>query len=420
MKRTAQALLLLCCGLGLTASAQAQNLTNWPQWRGANRDAKSEATGLLKEWPANGPPLVWTNSEIGRGYSGISVVDDRLYTMGVLDGRESAICLKLSDGETLWSTPLGPEYDNAWGGGPRSSPTVDGKYVYCLAAEGDLVCLEAASGNKVWAKNLVSDFGGKIPRWGYSESPLIDGEKLLCKPGNEHLAICLNKLTGETIWTCKGSDSAAYASFVKATIAGVPQYVTQTSEGIISVGAEDGELLWRFEATKNRVAVIPTPVVSGNKVYGTSGYGTGCGMVEISGQGDSLRADQVYFNKVMKNHHGGVILLDGHIYGYSDGPGWVCQNFESGEMVWNEKKALGKGCISYADGRFYCLDKNEGTVALIEASPEGWIEQGRFTIPEFTKLERGRGKIWTHPVIAQGKLFLRDQDLLFCYDILAK
>lgn len=402
------------------ANKHLANSADWPQWRGLHRDAISPAIGLLKSWPEGGPKLLWTCRELGRGFSSLAVVDNRAYTLGGDGKRAFVVAVNIDDGQKLWATELGEQYENNWGGGPRGTPTVDGDHVYALDAVGTLACLERASGQKVWMKSLVKDFGGGVPNWGYCESPLIDGDKVLATPGGKNCIVALNKRNGETIWTSTGVEEGAhYASLVRGDVDGVGFYVTQTSKGMVCVAADSGKLLWRFEKTGNGTATIPTPVVHGNYVYGTSGYGTGCGLVKLAVNGQEVQAEEVYFNKEMKNQHGGVLLLDGHIYGHSDGGGWLCQNFLTGEVVWRER-SLGKGSIACADGYLYCYTEGDGTVALARATPDGYTESGRFVIPEKTQLPRGSGQIWAHPVVAQGRLFLRDQELLFCYDVAAK
>ena len=405
---------------GSKAQAPAANgaTADWPQWRGPQRDAISRETKLLEQWPEGGPKLLWTNRGLGRGYSSPSVVGDRLYVLGTADNTAAAIAVDLNSGEQLWVAKLGEQYENNWGGGPRGSVTVDGDRLYALDAVGNLFCLETENGEKVWQKNLVSDFGGQIPNWGYCESPLVDGDKVVVTAGGPKCVVAFNKTSGDVIWTSTGLDEPAhYSSFIAANIDGVPLYVNQTSKGMVGVHADTGKLLWRYEKTGNGTATIPTPIFHDGHVYGTSGYGTGCGLVKLTAAGSEVRADEVYFSKDMKNHHGGVVLKDGHIYGYSDGGGWLCQNFMTGEVVWRDRDAHGKGSVIYADDRLYCYSENEGALVLAEPSTEGWKEHGRFTIPETTKLERGSGKIWAHPVVSHGKLLLRDQDLLFCFDI---
>ncbi len=419
MNRLSFCLVALAASL-LTLPAGAADPNDWPQWRGPHRDGKGASQGLLATWPEGGPRLVWTSREVGRGYSSPSVVGDAIVTMGVVDEQESVLRLALDTGEVVWTTPLDGVYENAWGGGPRSSPTIDGDRLYALAGRGVLAALDLASGEILWQKNLVKDFGGEIPRWGYSESVLIDGDSLAVKPGAGTTAVLLNKHNGEVLWKTQAdqiNDEAAYASFIKAELGGRSTYVTMTGGGLVGLDTESGQLLFRYTKTANNIAVIPTPVVDGDLVYSTSGYGTGSALISVQAEGNGLGYAEQYFNKVMKNHHGGVILHDNAIFGYSDGRGWICQDLKNGEAVWSERNALDKGAISYADGRFYCYGERDGDCVLIEATRDGWKEQGRFRIPETTDLPRGMGQLWTQPVLAQGRQFLRDQDLLFAFDV---
>jgi outer membrane protein assembly factor BamB len=285
-----------------------------------------------------------------------------------------------------------------------------------MGGQGTLICASATDGQIVWEKTMKS-LGGNQPDWGYTESVLVDGDKVLCTPGGSKGAIvALDKKSGNLVWQSKQfTDGAQYASIIPANHNSTHQYIQLTAQHIVGVAAADGAVLWTADFP-GRVAVIPTPIFNDGYVYVTAGYGVGCKLIQIEA---NHKVREVYSNKVMKNHHGGAILLDGHVYGHSDGPGWVCQNLKSGEEVWAEKNALGKGAIAYADGRFYCLAEGNGTVALIEASTKGWKEHGRFKLDPQTTQRNPQGRIWTHPVITNGKLYLRDQDLLFCYDVKA-
>lgn len=398
---------------------------NWPTWRGASRDGHSPDSGLLKAWPEGGPKLVWTFSDCGKGYSSPAIVDGRLYYTGSRKGKAEIICINGADGKEVWSAPIGddPEkgYNTHWGAGTRGAPTVSDGLVYAINANGDVVCVSADRGRKKWSKNMLKDFGAtKVPSWGYSESPLIDGDKLIVTPGGDKGAIvALDKKSGKTIWQSEGlTDDAQYASVIIAEAQGKKQYVQLFMKNLAGVDAETGKQIWNSKWSGGRTAVIPTPIFHGGHVYMTSGYGAGCQLLDISGG----EAKQVYKNKVMKNHHGGVVLVDGHIYGFSDGGGVVCQNFMTGDRIWSERgQGKSKGAVHYADGMLYCLDEGERSVFLVEANPEKFVEKGRFTIPKETKLREGTdGKVWTHPVVLNGRLYLRDQDLVFCYDVKAK
>ena len=314
---------------------------------------------------------------------------------------------------------MGEVLKNGWGDGPRSTPTYSDGLVYALGGRGDLICVDANSGSLKWRKSLTSDFGGRIPGWGYSESPLVDGNKVVVTPGGRNGAVvALNKISGAPLWGSSDfTEGAQYSSIIVAEHGGKKQYIQLTQKKLVGLNAEDGSVIWSSNWS-GRTAVVPTPIYHEGHVYIASGYGVGSKLVKLNGS----NAEDVWSNTVMVNHHGGVILLDGHFYGYSDRGGWTAQSFKDGEAAWSKsgRGGLGKGAIAYADSRFYLLEESSGTVALIAASSDDWQEHGRFKLdPQSTKRSR-RGKVWAHPVIANGKLYLRDQEYVYCYDIKAK
>jgi outer membrane protein assembly factor BamB len=392
---------------------------DWPQWNGPNRDGKSADTGLLAQWPAGGPKLAWKATGFGGGYSEISVVGDHLYTLGDVSGYSCLIAAGADGGKILWTTKLGnpgsPEVTGYTFPGPRSTPAVDGDLIFAMDAWGDLVCVNSADGKEQWHKSLVSDFGGPTPTWGYAESPLVDGDQVIVTPGGAKGAmVALNKKTGELIWQSKNfTDAAHYSSIVPAEIGGARQYVQLTAEHVVGISAKDGSVLWKA-TRKGNVAVVPTPLVMGSEVYVTSGYGVGCNLFKVTASGEKFSVAQVYANHVMVNHHGGAVRVGDYIFGYSDSKGLTCQNARTGEAVWAEKSAIKKGSVAYADGKLYCRQEDDGTMVLVDAAPGSYAEKGRFSQPD-----RASEKAWSHPVIANGKLYLRDQDLLLCYDVKA-
>lgn len=401
----------------LTAWTDA-NANDWPQWRGPKRDGLSSETGLLKQWPAGGPPLAWKTTGLGAGFSSVSIANGKVFTMG--QGPDSSFVHALSekDGKILWSAKVGKP--SAPGGypGPRATPTVDGDLVFGLGQQADLVCLETATGKEKWRKSLTTDFSGKLmSHWGYSESPLVDGQKLICTPGgSKGTVIALNKTSGEILWRSKNLvDSAAYASVISVEMAGHKQYVVLTDASVAGLAADSGELLWKA-ARRGATAVVATPVFYDGYVYATSSYNVGCDLFKITRSDGAFKADQVYHNKVMVNHHGGVVRIGDYVYGHSDsGNHWVCQNLKTGVVAWSNK-GPGKGSVTYADGCIYLRSEDsKGTVALVEASPAGYKEISRFDQPG-----RSNQSSWPHPVVANGKLYLRDQDVLLAYDVRAK
>ena len=397
--------ILLVVGAALAASP-----SDWPQWRGPKRDNLSTETGLLKQWPDGGPPLAWKAKGIGRGYSTVSVAGGKLLTMG--DGPDASYvhALSLDSGTKLWSTKVGrPGGDYP---GTRSTPTVDGDRVYALGQHGDLVCLDVGTGKEQWRKSFTKDFGGRMMSgWGYAESVLVDRDHVICTPGGpKGTIIALNKQTGATVWRTKDfTDSAAYCSIVPATIGGVPQYVQLTDASVVGVAADTGKLLWRAPR-KGETAVIATPLVKGDLVFVSSGYGVGCNLFKVTPSGGKFTAEQVYQNNEMENHHGGMVIVGDHVYGSSD-PGILkCIELKSGKEVWHDR-SVGKGSLAYADGHLY-LRSEAGPVALLEATPECYREKGTFEQPD-----RSNEAAWPHPVIAGGRLYLRDQDVLLCYNL---
>ncbi|MGH7199853.1 MAG: PQQ-binding-like beta-propeller repeat protein, partial [Planctomycetaceae bacterium] len=331
-------------------------------------------------------------------------------------GEEGRIlCYDEQSGDLLWSvrSPAEKEaYTHNHGDGPRGTPTVDGGRVYVEGGGGDLTCLEAATGKVVWSLHLVDDLGGRVPGWGYSESPLVEGDMLIVTPGGDDGALAaLDKRTGEILWRSTDvTDRAHYSSPIAADIHGVRQIIQFTRERVVGLDAKDGRLLWEYDGSANDTANVATPIVKDEFVFTSSGYGTGGGLVKIIKDGDGMQAEEVWFNRSMANHHGGVILVEGHLYGFGSG-GLICLDFETGEIAWRDR-SVRKGSLTYADGRLYCLgEKNE--MALVEANPREYVEKGRFELPDSGK------PTWAHPVVANGKLFLRDQNTLTCHNVKA-
>jgi outer membrane protein assembly factor BamB len=386
---------------------------DWPCWRGTDRTGISTEHGLLKSWPSEGPRLLWKTTGLGEGFSTPSVAGNLIFVMGNREGQEFVMALDRSkEGKEVWATSLGQARHGGGGyPGPRCTPTVDGNRVYALGLSGDLVCLDVKNGRVVWHKNLVADFGGSIPNWGYAESPLIDGLWVLCTPGGQQATmVAMLKTTGKPVWQAAIGDQAGYASIIPAEIGGIKQFVQFTAKGVIGVNAKSGDFLWRYDAPANGTANIPTPVAIGDSVFAASGYGTGGGLVEVHRGGARFDTVEKFFSKEMKNHHGGLIVLDGYLYG-SDDPGILtCIDLKTGQTKW-KNRGPGKCALVYADGMLYCRSER-GPVTLVKATPEAYEELGRFDQPD-----RSSAQAWPHPVIADGRLYLRDQDVLLCYEI---
>ena len=412
-----------------TALAESPNAFDWPQWQGPNRDAVSQESGLLAEWPPNGPPLAWKVDGLGGGYSAPAVAAGRIFGMSRRGDDEVVWALSEADGKTLWTTRLwaiSKEGRPEGNDGPGCTPTVDGDRLYVLGVGGELACLEVQGGKMLWQRSLKSDFGGRVPMWRYNESPLVDGDKVICTPGGEDATIAaFNKLTGETIWKCPvpGGPGAAYSSAIAIDFGGQRQCVQFTAKGVVGVALADGKLLWQYDAPANQYGInCSTPLYQDGLVFAASAYGTGGGAAKLSPSDDGgIQVEEVWFSKKMQNHHGGVVLWDGRLYGANggnEGGFLACLDFQTGNVLWNDRErgeqGLPKGSIAFADGRLYYRTE-DGLMLLIEPNPKQCVERGRFQQPD-----RGKQPAWAHPVIANGKLYLRDQDVLLCYDVKAK
>ena len=437
--------LLAVLGFAGSAAFAAESF-DWPQWQGPNRNAVSHETGLLQQWPESGPPLAWTISGLGGGYGTPSVAKGRIFGMSSRGEDEVVWSLSESDAEELWVTRLGSALTEGMPQGKEGAgctPTVDGDRLYVLGLSGDLVCLQISDGKILWRKNLTTDLGGVLPTWRYNESPLIDGDKLVVTPGgDEATLVALNKTTGGTIW--KGvlpkpsagnsensgqrgrggrpgmrDSGAGYSSAIAIDFEGQRQYVQFTSKALAGFAASTGALLWQYDRPANNFGInCSTPVHVDGKILAASAYRAGGGLVELSKEDGEVTAKEIWFSKDLENHHGGMLVIDGAVYGSNGGNGGgylICLDFQTGDVLWDEKdpdkRRAKKGSVAQADGRIYHRTE-DGEMVLIEPNRMNYIERGRFEQPD-----RTNQPAWTHPIIANGKLYLRDQDQLFCYDV---
>jgi outer membrane protein assembly factor BamB len=393
---------------------------DFAQWRGPDRNGVVKESGLLQEWPKDGPKLLWQVSDIGSGYSSPAVVRDKIFLLSN-EGLDNEFTLALSakDGSRVWSAKLGkvghPEQNPSYPAA-RSTPTVDGDLLYALGSDGDLVCLETAKGKERWRKNLRTDFGGKYGEWAYSESPLVDGDRVVCSPGGSNATlVALNKKTGEVIWKCAlpEADDASYSSIVIAEFDGVKQYVQFLSKGLVGIDAKTGRALWRYErSAKGSPAVIITPLVSDGFIY-SGAFRAGCALLKPKKQDGTFTAEEIYFNNKLPYGLGGVVKIGDYFYG-SSSQSAMCIEFKTGTIKW-EERALGPSSWLVADNRIYAHAEN-GDVALIEPSSEAYREKGRFTPPNRPS-GGGQSKPWAYPVVANGKLYIRELNSLWCYDV---
>ena len=408
----------------LTLASSLAPAADWPQWRGPNRDGRSTETGINTDWEKNPPKLLWRSEGCGRGFSSVSIADDTLYTSGNFESGQGVSAFSTKTGKLLWQTAVTDKIPKHGYGGARSVPTIDDDKLYLTTSNGLIACL-STKGKILWKKDFKKEWDGKMMSgWGFSESPLIDGDRVVCTPGgNDAFIVSLDKRTGATKWKTKlgdvgkkGKDGAGYGSLVISNAGGVKQYVQMAGRGLISVRAKDGRFLWNYDKVANTTANIPTPIAMGDYIFGSTGYGTGSALLKITAKGSGATAEEVYFlkPKTLQNHHGGMILIDGHIYcGHKhNGGDPICLEVETGEIKWGPEKGVGHGsaCVTYVDGHLIYRYQS-GHVALVKATPDGYELKGSF-MPVHQEAES-----WSHPVVLDGKLYLREQDHLMCYEL---
>jgi outer membrane protein assembly factor BamB len=415
---------LVCPGGDTSVLAQTPG-GYWPQWRGPDRTGVSRETGLLTAWPEGGPRVVWSTTGLGQGFSSVAVADGRVLTMGDRRDGQYVIALDESTGRERWAHRVGNVHRDAYAG-PRGTPTVDGERTYVLDTDGDLVCLDTATGREIWRRSLTRDYGARTPGWMFAESPLVDGDRVLISPGTRQAAIvALDKTTGRDIWRTatpvlgrQGVDGPEYSSIVISNGAGVKQYVRLLGRGVIGVRASDGQLLWSYNRVVNGTANIPTPVITGNLVFASTGYQAGAALLELAPGSDSgVSARERYFleGRTFQNHHGGMVFVNGYLYagtGHNNGLP-ICIELVSGRVTWGgnfRNAGTGSAAVTAADGHIYYRYQN-GVMLLVEATPDEYREKGSFEIPGV------RQPSWSHPVIAGGRMYLREQDRLHVYDV---
>ncbi len=429
-------LALLACALAtaFTAPLAAEERGDsgaWLQWRGPNRAGLSDSRGLLPSWQDTEPKLVWQVEGAGKGFAGVSLANGVIYTTGNFPDGQAVVAFNAKNGEVVWKTPLTDEPPKHGYSGTRCTPSVDGNRLYVITTNGAIACLTTA-GKIVWQRDFNTEWDGRMMSgWGFSESPLVDGPWVLCTPGGKDaLMVALDKKTGKTVWQAatpeyekgaRGRDGAGYSSIVISHGAGVKQYVQLTGRGVVGVRARDGQVLWTYNPVANSTANIPTPIAFDDYIFASTGYGAGAALLHLvrdgSGPKAGVKAEEQYFLKgsTFQNHHGGMLLLGKHLFaGHGHNNGFpVCLDIETGELAWGKPKrgpGSGSAAVAYADGHLI-FRYQSGELALVEATPDAYRLQGVFK-PAFQQ-----GKSWAHPVIVDGRLYLREQNVLMCYDL---
>jgi len=384
----------------------------WPQFRGPNRDGVSSETGLLKVWPEGGPKLLWTAKGCGRGYVAPAIAEGTVYTAGDIGNDCFVLALDLN-GELKWKTSNG----NAWTGdipGARGTPTVNGGMVYHLNAHGDLACLDAKTGSKLWGRNVLKEFGASNIAWALAESVLVDANNVICRPGGRDAClVALDRKTGKTVWASKGADEqATHSSSISFTFAEIRHVVSLTTKAVVAVNAENGETLWRHPLPWSN-QTIPTPIYSDGCVFIT--IGNFCANLKLAAEGGKLAPKELWRKDDFMTYMSGAVLVDGHLYGFHGvhTGNWCCVNFETGRTRW-AVKGVPKGGLTYADGMLYCTDER-GTISLVKATPEAYHLVSQFKVPG-----GGSGPLWAPPVVCGGRLYIRHGDCLHVFEVAAR
>ncbi|TWT83346.1 outer membrane biogenesis protein BamB [Planctomycetes bacterium CA13] len=406
---------------------------DWLQWRGVDRANHSSETGLFETWGDDGPPLKWMAEGLGRGYANVSVEGDRIYTTGDFDNSQSTVAIDALTGKVIWKQAITDQKPKHGFEGSRTTPTIDGDRLYMVSSDGKVACFSATDGAVVWRRDFKDWNGKMMSGWGFSESPLVDGDKVICTPGGpEGMVVALDKSTGEEVWACKMSDptpsnddetlneGAGYSSPVISNGGGVKQYIQLVGRGLLGIRASDGKLLWQYNRVGNTTANVPTAIIDGDYVFTSTGYNTGSALLKLTPEGDDgVQVTEVYWLKGRKlqNKHGGITLVDGYLYcGHGNGNGMpICVEMATGEIAWGPKRAEGKGETSliHADGHIL-YRREDGTIILTKVNPQEFEVLSTFE-PAFQEAQS-----WAHPVIAGGMLYLREQDKLMCYELKAE
>lgn len=413
MRQTTHFLMTMFLTISLFSTVLA---ADWNQWKGPNRDGKSTETGLNTDWSKQLPKLLWTAEGLGNGFSNLSVFNDKMFTMGDFNEKTYIIALNRADAKVLWKTEIGiGGMPGGFGIGPKCTPTTDGNYVYALSQNGVLACVDFETGKLIWKKDFIQDFNGKMmSQWGFAESPLLDNDWIICCPGSEQngTMFALDKKTGNVVWQTKElTNPASYASVSVINIDGVRQYLILTDKILAGINCQDGSLLWKVDFP-GKVAVCTDPVYDDHIVFVTCAYGIGSYAYSIQKQGDQFVANEIYNVREIDNKHHGLILDNGFIYSTTDKGALNCVEMKTGEMKWQNRRLRAVSDLAFVDGHLILRTEKSGELILVEANPKKYIEKGRFQQPDRTD-----HYAWTYPLILDGKLFIRDQDKLFCYDL---
>jgi len=388
---------------------------DWYQFLGPRRDNRSIETGLLAQWPEGGPPLIWRAEGLGQGYSTVAIAEEMIYTAGDTD-QELVISALDLDGQPVWRRANGRPYTESVPGS-RSTPTVVEGKLYHMNGHGNLVCLNAKTGEPIWAVDTFARFGGRPITWGVAESPLIDGRNVICCPGGADVFMAaLDKDTGETRWTCTGvGDQHSHASPILVEQGGLRQIVTMTASAAVGVAADTGRLLWRFPHPAR--VNCNAPLYDNGNLYLTGTWGYGATRVGLTVEGETCSVEEIWHVTDLDNEHGGVMLVDGYLYGHADADHkqrhLACLNAETGATMWGAEDLKGQlsAALTFAEGLLYFVT-DTGEVGLVRPNPERLEVISRFQLPA-----GGIGPVWAFPVVCNGRLYVRHHEFLHAYDV---
>ena len=399
---------LICFLLILISCANAINAQDGTKWRGPESNGTYPETGLLERWPASGPEILWHFDGLGQGFSSPVFASGKIYLTGLEQTTGYVYCLSI-EGKQLWKKPYGPEWTESYTGS-RISPTVDGGKIYMVSAMGRLVCMDAGNGNILWSKDLLKDFDGRNITWGMTENLVVLDDKVICTPGGlKNNVIALNRNNGSLIWSSRGKgEPSAYCSPIVVKLPERTLFVTITENNIIGLDAGNGTLLWSYSHTNQYSVHANNPIYSKGYLYCFSGYGRGGVKLKLSQDGSSVA--KVWTNGTMDSRIGGAVLDNGFIYGSGDqNRAWQSIDWETGKMKYSSVE-IGKGSVIGADGKLFCYSEL-GEIALMKPLPEEFEVRGR------GKVTLGSGTHWAHPVIHEGKLYIRHGNVLMAYKI---
>ena len=394
---------------GLCLTVVSINAADWPGFLGPNRDGHSPDKGLLKQWPKDGPPLLWKVNNIGPGWSSMAVANGCVYTTGNSGRNQMLICLDLK-GKEKWRVEQGPEAPHRKYAGARSTPTIDGERIYLTGGGGLVTCHSTADGKILWKREMRSEMGGRVGGWKYAESVLILGKLAIVTPGGSNAIVALDKATGKDVWKSDASITAGYSSCMTITEGGSTIIVNGSQSGLLAVDAKTGKQVFMNKFAARNTANVPTPAYSDGYLFWAVGYGKGGICFKVTCDAGKWSFEQAWKSRDFDCHPGNYVVANGMVFGKGRG-GLACADLKTGETKWKER--VGAGQVCWGDGMLYVVSDSGGRISLVDPAAQDARTKGKFSIA-------GSGRSWSHPVVIDGRLYLRYDTNLYCYNIKAK